>query len=212
MAGVYRLPAAGGAASARFKAYVALGADGVPVSGYNPMTNKPVLATIESLLAASAEPTAEVLANRTVDRLGVTSDAIMHLCVKTPGMWTDRVASEVEHRMVRGPVEEILWWTGERTDEGALGHEVVAQTTRMAWDQHRGHPVTVAEFVAREGLAMAMAGVSGRRVPAVAQDELDTDGVDLTRSDAWPCRRPVAGGGHAACRAARARSTSAAVL
>ena len=168
MATVYRLSTVGGKASPRFKAYIELGAQRVLVSGYNPMATTAVLATIEGLLAVEAEPVAEALANRTVASLGTAADRAMHLCVKTPGMWTDRVASEVEHRMVRGPVDEIVLWTGEPVDLTSLQTAVVAQSTRLAWSDRRGHPVTVADFVAREGLAEAMAGVPGRRVAAVA--------------------------------------------
>jgi hypothetical protein len=149
MAEVYRQPTTGGAESPRFKAYVAL-ADKAPVSRYNPMTSKPVLDTIEALLAIDAEGIAGELSGKHE----------MFITVAAPGMWTDRIATEVEHRLGE-PTKQILLWTGEDTTADAVRRETIAQVIRI---ERRAR--TTFEVAMREGYAYALSGDDG---------ELDTD-------------------------------------
>ena len=152
MADIYRQPATGGKDSPRFKAYVAA-AESSPISHFNPMTSKPVLETIEALLAIDAEGIAEELAG----------DHTMFITVAAPGMWTDRIATEVEHRLGE-PTGQILLWTGEDTTIEAVRRETIAQVVRI-----ERHARTTFEVAMREGYAYALAGDIGARDPAVDQ-------------------------------------------
>jgi hypothetical protein len=146
MADVYRLPATGGKDSPRFKRYVDVMLEGgSPAQGYNPMTSKPVLETIEALLAIDAETIAQEIAG----------DHQMFITVAAPGMWTDRIATEVEHRLGE-PSGQILLWTGEDTTADAVRRETIAQVIRI-----ERHARTTYEVAMREGYAYALAGGSG---------------------------------------------------
>jgi hypothetical protein len=154
MADVYRLSASGGPDSPRFKRYVEiLRETGLPISGYNPMTSKPALETVEALLAIDAETIAEEIAR----------DVTMFITVATPGMWTDRIATEIEHRFQkRSP--EILLWTGEDVNAHTVRTEAFAQLVRMTDDVR-----TTAEVAMREGRAYAMCGCEGEPDEAAAE-------------------------------------------
>ena len=181
MAEVYRLPAEGGPESPRFGAYVELGRAGVPVSGYNPMTTKPVLPTIERLVAIDAEAIAARAASEAADRLGWTDEVALVLTVATPGMWTDRLGTEVEHRLTGRGAREVLLWTGEDTGEAAVASAAVAQLVREVWRARNGLPGTVVAAAAQEGLALSMAGMRGTR-SAEAAAVLEVLGDDTTLS------------------------------
>lgn len=114
MAEVYRQPTDGGLRSARFHAYTALAELRLPVRGYNPMTSRPVLDTVEALLAIDAEHRIETLANEVAAALGFEEHVTMHLTVATPGMWTDRLATEVHHRLAAPDPGGVLWWSGSK--------------------------------------------------------------------------------------------------
>ncbi len=160
MADVYRQPTTGGAGSPRFKAYVAL-AGHAPVTNFNPMTSKPVLETIEALLAIDAEQVADEIAG----------DHDMFITVAAPGMWTDRIATEIEHRLGE-PSGQILLWTGEDMTADAVRRETIAQVVRI-----ERHARTTFEVAMREGYAYALAGETGTRDPAV-DDALKIVGKD----------------------------------
>lgn len=180
MAEVYRLPADGGAESPRFGAYVELGRARVPVSGYNPMTSKAVLPTIERLLAIDAEGVAAKAATGAAEQLGA-DDIELVLTVATPGMWSDRLATEVEHRLVGKGAREILLWTGEDTGEAAVASAAVSQLVREVWRQRNGLPGTVVAAAAQEGLALSMAGMRGARsIEATAVLEVLGDDTTLS--------------------------------
>lgn len=219
MADVYRRSTAGGVDSPRFHAYTAAAAERVPVAGYNPMTSQPAGATVEALLALDAEAVAERVATDVAARLGFDGDLVLHLCVKTPGMWTDRIATEVEHRLIRGPVEEVPFWTAEPVDHGLVEAAVTGQVVRAVWAAARrpgAPPATVDEVVGREGVALALAGETGAassdvagalevvgdaRDPATAAAVLYGD--DVARHLGWTPLgiAPMAGYRHAVARA-----------
>jgi hypothetical protein len=150
MADVYRLPTSGGKDSPRFKRYVEL-AESAPISNFNPMTSKPVLETIEALIAIGAESIAEELSGKHE----------MFITVAAEGMWTNRVPTEVEHRLGE-PTGQILLWTGEDTTADAVRRETIAQVVRI---ERRAR--TTYEVAMREGYAYALAGESGERNPDV---------------------------------------------
>ena len=169
MAEVYRKSTSGGSASDRFNAYVAAGRAGLPVSGYNPMTSQPVLATIEALIDLGAEDRLEKVANRTAESLGYERDDVMYVTVAAPGMWTDRLATEVEHRFVAKQPEGVLLWVGEPIEANVLDTEFVAQTVRLTHCRWHGPPAALADAFRQEGLAGALGGAVGRAHPQAAE-------------------------------------------
>lgn len=181
MAGVYREATTGGPASARFEAYVAAAASGEPIHGYNPMTSEPVLTTVEALLAHDAEGRLAVVANTTAAAIGATADLSMHFTVATPGMWTDRLATEVEHRLLGHDPGAVLWWSGDEVTAAALDAEIVAQTVRLVRTTRSGVPTTLSAAVDQEGSALAMAGWPGQLTDRAA-DALAVLGGDTSLS------------------------------
>jgi len=162
MADVYRLSTTGGAQSPRFKRYLEIIRDDeLPVTGYNPMTSKPVLETVEALLAIGAEAIADEHSN------GCT----LHITVATPGLWTYRISTEIDHRL-GDPSGSILLWTGEDVSVEAERRETIAQVVRMT---RRAR--TTEEVAMREGIAYAKAGCEGELDDAVA-DALKIVGPD----------------------------------
>src|SRR5687768_193541 len=87
MAEVYRLSTEGGPESPRFQRFVELAKDGAPVSGFNPMTAKDALGTVEALLAIDAEDKAKDTANQYAEELGIEDDLDLAITVATPGLW-----------------------------------------------------------------------------------------------------------------------------
>lgn len=192
MAEVYRQSSAGGPDSPRFHAYVELGARRVPVSGYNPMTSKPVLSTVESLVDLGAEDAAERAMAECLSALQVDDPFEVHLTVATPGMWTDRLATEVEHRYLGRTIAQVLWWFDEPPTVEALRAEATAQAVRLAWQARHGSPSedggvgTLADAAGREGLALAMApsaeGTASHATSDAVAEALDACGEDESLS------------------------------
>jgi hypothetical protein len=182
MAGVYQLSTKGGPSSPRFGAYVDLGRSGLPVSGYNPMTSNDVLGTIEALLEIDAERVVQDTARRWVEPLGLVDDVEMWITVATPGMWTDRLATEIEHRLLGRSWSQVLVWADESVSPDAVVAQAAAQLVRAAWTRLHGPPAILADAAAQEGLAAALGGTVedgsvGRRDSAVAE-ALDVLGDD----------------------------------
>lgn len=169
IAEVYRKSTAGGSASDRFNAYVAAGRSGLPVSGYNPMTSQPMLDTVEALIDVGAEDRLHDVANRTAESLGYERDDVMYVTVAAPGMWTDRLATEVEHRFVAKQPEGVLLWVGEQIEASVLDAEFVAQTVRLIHRRWHGPPATLSDAFRQEGLAGAQGGAVGRAHPEAAE-------------------------------------------
>jgi hypothetical protein len=165
MAEIYRLTTEGGPESPRFKRYVELAKDGAPVSGYNPMTAKDALGTVEALIAIDAEDKAKDTANKYAEELGINDDLDMAITVATPGLWTDRLATEIEHRLGGRRWKEIVLWTGEDADEEAVRSATTAQTVRAGWALLHKPPRSVAHAAGQEGLATAVAEVDASPAP-----------------------------------------------
>ena len=179
MADVYRASTEGGSRSARFHAYVEVASEG-PIHGYNPMTSKPVLDTVLALLDVDAEGRLEARANETARLLGYDRDEHdddMHITVATPGMWTDRVGTEVEHRLLAKDPGSVLWWFDDPVDVAALDAEIVAQTVRLVRQREHGAPATLLDAVQQEGTAGALAGRPGKLHPDAAE------ALDVLRHD-----------------------------
>ncbi|MCU1483424.1 MAG: hypothetical protein JWN67_170 [Actinomycetia bacterium] len=162
MAEVYRRSAVGGQDSPRFHTYTDLGREGMPVAGWNPMTSKDVLGTVERLLAIGAETIVSDVAAEVSDRLGADEDIAVAIVVAAPGMWTDRLATEVEHRLAGRGRNELLFWQGEDVGVEAVRSIATADVVRALWAIRYGIPASVKDAVAQEGLALSLAGMGGR--------------------------------------------------
>jgi hypothetical protein len=169
MANVYRSSMSGGPQSARFRAYVDAAAALAPVHGYNPMTSEPVINTIEALIDMRAEDRLEMVANQTARRLGYDRDDAMHVTVATPGMWTDRLATEVEHRLLAKDPGGMLWWCDQSVEAELLDFEIVTQTVRLLSQRQAGAPGNLTAAARQEGEACATAGQTGAFHSAAAE-------------------------------------------
>lgn len=179
MAGVYRASRDGGVKSPRFVAYTTAAARSAPISGYNPMTSKDVLGAIEALLAIDAEARLATVANATAARLGFADDESMHLIVAAPGMWTDRLGTEVHHRLVAADPRGVLLWYNEAMSASELDAACAAQTARLVSVARHGAPDSLRAAVRQEGQALAIAGVHGQ-FHSTAAEALDVLGDDAS--------------------------------
>ena len=168
MADVYRRSTEGGPESERFRAYVVAARERHPIAGYNPMTSKPVLETVEALLAVDAE----AVVRDAAASVAPDADLDLFVTVATPGMWTDRFATEVHHRL-GPPTGQVLLWTGGDASDGAVRREAIAQVVRLV----RPPATTVRDLARREGEAYARGGLTGNPHPLVAE-ALDVVGDD----------------------------------
>ena len=181
MVQVYRRSPVGGRDSPRFQTYLEYARMGLPIAGWNPMTSKDVLAGIERLLAIDAEALVAETAARVVERLGAEEDVPVAIVIAAPGMWTDRLATEVEHRIAGRGRNEILLWQGDDLGADAVRATATADVVRAVWASRYGIPATVKDAVAQEGLALGLAGMGGR-FDAEAGAVLDVVGDDTTLS------------------------------
>jgi hypothetical protein len=186
MAGLYELPTTGGPTSPRFRRYVELGRQRLPVSGYNPMTSKEVLVTIQALLASDAEDLVEQTANLWAPQLGFVDDAELVVTVATPGMWTDQLATEIEHRLIGRTWRQVLFWAGEPVSAPSVVARATEQIVRAGWTVVHGPPATLAHAAGQEGLATALGRSAdiprlGNPDPAV-RAALDAFGDDTSLS------------------------------
>jgi hypothetical protein len=128
-------------------------------------------ATIAALVELDAEEVASEAANEFARDLGLRQDIGLSITVATPGMWTDRIATEIEHRIGGRRWSEIVLWSGEEVDADELRRLTRSQLVRAGWAVVHQPPRTVAQVAAQEGLAGAL--VNGRH--AVSSDGATTD-------------------------------------
>jgi len=167
MADIYQLSTDGGPESPRFTKYVELNRDGYPVAGFTPMTTSDdTVETIQALIELDAEELASETANECARDLGLRADIGLSITVATPGMWTDRLATEIEHRIGGRRWSEILVWSGEEVDADRLRLLTKAQMVRAGWATIHQPPRTVAQLAGQEGLAGAVTQPEGEAAPA----------------------------------------------
>ena len=160
MAEIYQLGRSGGAKSPRFAAYRARAEHEWGLAGYNPMAGQHALDTVQQLAAFDAESLAGESALAVLEQCEFPGDVTLAIVVASPGMWTDRLATEVRHRTSasrRAGHGEILLWTGEALDAGLVLREAAAETVRVMWTTLHGAADTLGALLAREGLAYALA-------------------------------------------------------
>jgi hypothetical protein len=161
MAELYRLPRNGGAASERFKAYLTRAPLELGLVAYNPMAGSAALETVEQLIACDAESLALATAQRVVARCGYPADITIAIAVRSAGLWTHRIGTEVDERASgkpRTPASGIVsLWSREACAASDVVRESAAECVRVMWTARHGIADTVRAVLAREGLAYAIA-------------------------------------------------------
>ena len=160
MAEVYRLSREGGPKSPRFALYTKSASETWGLPAYNPMAGDHALTAVETLLAMDAERVTHECAERVVAVSGYTGSVDLAVIVASAGMWTDRVATEVQYRTVaerRAGYGLVYQWTREELTLQGLEREACAETLRVVWTALHGPARSLSDVLHREGLAYAMA-------------------------------------------------------
>jgi hypothetical protein len=158
MAEIYSLSRTGGPKSPRFATYKARVEHEWGLSAYNPMAGPPALEAVQHLASLDAETLAAAAAREVSERCQFTDDLTLAIVVASPGMWTDRLATEVQHRTLgnrRPDHGVILLWVGDSIDVTMVRRESAAETVRTMWTSLHGAATTLPSVLAREGLAYA---------------------------------------------------------
>ena len=172
MAEIYRLPREGAAASPRFKRYLELVSRLHWVAAYNPMAGPHALETTEQLLAIDAEAVALEAASAAVNLCRYPDPITLAVVLCAPGGWTDRLATEIQHRTAQRPPSGhglILHWTREMPTAEQIRREAIAEAVRVMAAAVHGRRESVASLLHREGLAYALGG--NPYGPVTAEDE-----------------------------------------
>jgi hypothetical protein len=182
MADVYQLSTDGGPESPRFTRYVELNRDGYPVAGFNPMTSsKETVKTVDALVELDAEELASETANELARDLGLRADIGLSITVATPGLWADRVATEIEHRLGGRRWSEIVVWSGDDVDADRVRALTTAQMVRAGWALIHQPPRTVARAAGQEGLSAALA--KDEAATAAAEDRAAAEALETVGDD-----------------------------
>ena len=159
MAAIYSLTRNGGRGSPRFAAYLADVEHHWGLATFNPMAGDAASAAVDALLRLDAEKLAQASAQNTVERCEWNQPITLAVVVATPGMWTDRVATEVRNRTVadrRDAHGEIVLWATDVQDTATIERESVAETVRTMWTSLHGPTRSLHAVLAREGMAYAL--------------------------------------------------------
>ena len=152
--------------------YVALAANGWGFSAYNPMAGPHAFEAVQQLLAIDAERLAYEAASEVAAGCAYRGDFTLAVVVSAQGIWTDRLATEVQHRTVaerKAGHGLVLQWSKEPVSVDCVRREATAEAVRVMWTAlHPARP-TLASVLAREGLAYALAG-------SLFGEPTDTDG------------------------------------
>ena len=161
MSTMYGLSCDGGPKSERFTAYVARVEHEWGLVAYNPMAGDAARETVMKLLSLDAESVARDLAERTVTLCEYEEQLTLAIIVRSNGMWTDRVATEVDDRLSakrsRSGYGLVSMWSREECTLAEVTREVVAETVRIMWASIHGASDRIQTVFAREGLAYAIA-------------------------------------------------------
>jgi len=161
MAAMYRLSREGGPRSERFRAYVSHVEHEWGMVAYNPMAGDAALRAVEALLQMDAETLAAEAASEALERCEFDEPITLAVVVRSRGMWTDRVATEIELRAspITAPAGHgiVTFWSNEPANELAVRRESVAETVRVMSTARHGSANSLVEVLWREGLACALA-------------------------------------------------------
>jgi hypothetical protein len=188
MAEIYTLSRDGGPRSPRFRAYVARVEHEWGLSAYNPMAGPAALDTVRGLLEMDAERHALEAAHAVAARCEFDGELTLAIVVASKGMWTDRIATEVQHRTLgdRRPAHGVvLLWTGEALDAEIVRRESAAEAVRTMWMLVHGPSLTLRAVLAREGLAYAL-GTSPFGALAPEDDATVTEALEVLGDTTTP--------------------------
>ncbi len=178
MAGVYALTREGGPKSPRFAAYVAQTPTNWGLVPYNPMAGDAAVDTVNALLALDAETLAQHAAQHATDACHYTDEVVLAIAVRSTGLWTDRIATEVDERAsAKRRVRHqgvISLWSREENDTENIAREAAAETGRVMWHAIHGVADTLNRVLACEGFAYALAeplGGLGRYATPITPEE-----------------------------------------
>ena len=161
MADIYRLPREGGPSSPRFKCYLELVPSNYGLVAYNPMAGPHALETTEQLLAVDAETVAMEAAGEAASLCGYPETITLAVVLCAPGQWTNRMATEIEHRTARrmpSGTGLVLHWTRETPTAEQIRREAIAEAVRVMAVATPRRPESVRSLLHREGLAYALGG------------------------------------------------------
>jgi hypothetical protein len=163
MAQMYRLSRTGGPNSPRFQFYLARVEREWGLVAYNPMAGAVALQAVERLLDLDAEALALAAATRTAATCEFGEDMTLAVVVRAQGMWTDRIATEIEQRVsvVRRDGHGLVdMWSGEPFNGDDVRRESSAEAARVVWTAIHGQPRSLRGILEREGLAYAIAALT----------------------------------------------------
>jgi hypothetical protein len=172
MAEIYRLPREGGAGSPRFKRYLELIPSNYGLVAYNPMAGPHALETTEQLLAVNAEAVAMEAASEAASLCDYPDTITLAVVLCAPGQWTNRMATEIEHRTARrmpSGTGLVLHWTRETPTAEQIRREAIAEAVRVMAVAKPGRPESVRSLLEREGLGYALGG--NPYGPVTAEDQ-----------------------------------------
>ena len=181
MAEIYALSREGGPRSPRFLSYVRRVEHEWGLSAYNPMAGPAAAETVRALIELDAERLAADAASEVCVRCGFGGSITLAVVVASRGMWTDRLATEVQHRTLgarrMGHGHVLLWADAPPppvipleagihaqlnrvnapvTDAAIVRRESAAEAVRIMWCALHGPAATLGGVLAREGLAYAL--------------------------------------------------------
>ena len=185
---IYRLSRTGGPNSPRFQLYRARVQNEWGLMAYNPMAGAAALQAVERLLELDAEALALAAATDAASACDFCDDMTLALVVRAQGMWTDRVATEIEQRVSPGRRDGhglVDMWSGEPLNGDDVRRESAAEAVRVAWTAIHGQPRSLRGVLAREGFAYAVARLTTGvdpgfgRTPATQESYAVEEAVDL---------------------------------
>ena len=138
----------------------------LPLAEMNPMAHEHVPRLIDELLRLDADGAACRATGRTAERYRDTEGSFRVALVVVDdvgGGWTNRYTNDYTHRFAGGPLRSRGWitapaWTGDAPAAERLGAETAAAIHRTAYVLRHGEAATLADMLAQEAYAMAMAG------------------------------------------------------
>ncbi|MEQ1690787.1 MAG: hypothetical protein ABMA00_05840 [Gemmatimonas sp.] len=161
MSAIYELSREGGPTSVRFRAYVARVEHEWGLVAYNPMAGSAASESVALLLAIDAETLMASTAAHIATQCECDARMTLALVVHSAGMWTDRVATEVDRRVAGKPARVghgiVSLWSREILQASDVQRESAAETARVMWTLLHGAASSVESVLAREGLAYALA-------------------------------------------------------
>ena len=189
MAELYLLSREGGPKSERFLTYVKRVEHEWGLVSYNPMAGAAALEAVQEAIALDAERIARDAAEGAIAECEYTGCVTLAVVVASAGMWTDRLATEIEYRTTakrRADHGQVILWSREAITAEDVRRESVAETVRTMWTALHGQARTLRAVLSREGLAYALADPKAITPPdneAALGDALEILGDSTTQGD-----------------------------